>query len=181
MQGLRIMSIFLCSHTTQSGPIKKDYKYTIPIQSYHYPTIQPSMALQPFVEPSPFFSFLILHTVSMSPWDGASASRKASTYTQNKRTQTSMPWMGFEPTTPVLWAAEHGSCLRPRGHCDRQSLLETLYKGSPSVVITSDSLLNCCWPSPAQVFLVPQDSWLHFTVWRLWKSSKTLSLTMYKY
>jgi hypothetical protein len=34
--------------------------------------------------------------------DGASACRKASTYTQNKPTQTSMPPVGFEPTTPVF-------------------------------------------------------------------------------
>jgi hypothetical protein len=32
--------------------------------------------------------------------DGRSAIRKAATYTQNKRTQTSMPSAGFEPTIP---------------------------------------------------------------------------------
>jgi hypothetical protein len=35
---------------------------------------------------------------------------------------------------------------------------------------TTDWLLNCCWPSPAQSFLVvqsPRDSWPNFTAWRL--------------
>jgi hypothetical protein len=36
------------------------------------------------------------------PLDGESARRKASTYTQNKRKQTSMPRVGFKSTTPVL-------------------------------------------------------------------------------
>jgi hypothetical protein len=34
--------------------------------------------------------------------DGGSACRKVATYTQNKRTQTSMPGVGFEPTIPVF-------------------------------------------------------------------------------
>jgi hypothetical protein len=34
--------------------------------------------------------------------DGGSARRKAATYTQNKRTQTSMPQVGFEPAIPVF-------------------------------------------------------------------------------
>jgi hypothetical protein len=37
--------------------------------------------------------------------DRGSARRKADTYTQNKRTQTSMSQVGFEPTIPVFeWA-----------------------------------------------------------------------------
>jgi hypothetical protein len=38
--------------------------------------------------------------------DGGSASRKAATYTQNKFTQTSMPLLGFEPTTTALERAK---------------------------------------------------------------------------
>jgi hypothetical protein len=51
-----------------------------------------------------FFSFLILYTVSSL--DGGSARRKASIYTQNKRTRTSMPRVGFEPTIPVFEEAK---------------------------------------------------------------------------
>jgi hypothetical protein len=37
--------------------------------------------------------------------DGGSARRKAAAYTQNNRTQTSMPRVGFEPTIPAFeWA-----------------------------------------------------------------------------
>jgi hypothetical protein len=42
------------------------------------------------------------------------------TQTQNKRTQTSMPRVGFEPTFPVFERAKTLPCSRPRGHCDRQ-------------------------------------------------------------
>jgi hypothetical protein len=38
--------------------------------------------------------------------DGRSARRKVATYAQNKRTQTSMPGVGFEPTIPVFERAE---------------------------------------------------------------------------
>jgi hypothetical protein len=65
------------------------------------------MALQPW----PLFSFLILYTVGRTPWAGdqpvampLSAHRIAQT--QNKRTQTSTPQVGFEPTFPVFERAE---------------------------------------------------------------------------
>jgi hypothetical protein len=39
--------------------------------------------------------------------------------TQNKRTQTAMPQVRFEATTPVFERAKTvSSCLRLRGHCD---------------------------------------------------------------
>jgi hypothetical protein len=66
-----------------------------------------SMALQPFVGPWPlFFSFLIFYTVGRTPLTGDQAvprplSAQTTTQTQNKRTQTSMPKVGFEPTIPV--------------------------------------------------------------------------------
>jgi hypothetical protein len=53
-----------------------------------------------------FFSFLILYTISRISLDRGSARRKAATYTQNKRTQTSIPWVGFEPTTPAFEQAK---------------------------------------------------------------------------
>jgi hypothetical protein len=67
----------------------------------------PVMALQPFVGPWPLFQFLNLYTVSRNPWTGDQPVARPlpthrSTQTQNKRTQTSMPRMGYEPTTPVL-------------------------------------------------------------------------------
>jgi hypothetical protein len=53
------------------------------------------------------FSFLILYTERMTPWTGDQpVTRPLPTHvtkqTQNKRTQISMPWMGFEPTTPTF-------------------------------------------------------------------------------
>jgi hypothetical protein len=65
------------------------------------------MALQPFVGPWPLFSFLILYTVCRTPWTvDQPVSRPLPTHrttqTQNKRTQTSMPLVGFEPTIPAF-------------------------------------------------------------------------------
>jgi hypothetical protein len=48
------------------------------------------------------FSVSLSYTQSVGLLGRGSACRKAATYTQNKRTQTFMPWMGFEPTTPVF-------------------------------------------------------------------------------
>jgi hypothetical protein len=50
-----------------------------------------------------FSNFLILYTVDMTPWTGYQPVTKPlptlrTTQTQNKRTETSMPWVGFEPT-----------------------------------------------------------------------------------
>jgi hypothetical protein len=52
-----------------------------------------------------FFSLLILYTVGSTPWTGYQPVARPqpthrTTQTQNKRTQTSMPRVGFEPTTP---------------------------------------------------------------------------------
>jgi hypothetical protein len=54
-----------------------------------------------------FFNFLILYTVGRTPWTGDQPVARLlpthrTTQTQNKRTQTSIPWVGFEPTIPVF-------------------------------------------------------------------------------
>jgi hypothetical protein len=54
-----------------------------------------------------FFSSLILHTVGRTPWTGDQpVARPPPTHTakqtQNKRTQTSIPPVGFEPTFPAF-------------------------------------------------------------------------------
>jgi hypothetical protein len=57
-----------------------------------------------------FFSFLIIFTVGRTIWTGDQPVAKPlpthrTTQTQNKRKQTSMLWVGFEPTTPAFeWA-----------------------------------------------------------------------------
>jgi hypothetical protein len=53
------------------------------------------------------FSFLILYTVGAIPWTGDQPiarplPTRRTTQTQNKRTQTSMPRVGFQHTIPVL-------------------------------------------------------------------------------
>jgi hypothetical protein len=69
------------------------------------------MALQPFVGPPPLFSFLILYTIGRTPWTGDQPFARPlpihrTTQTQNKRTQSSMPRVGFEHTTPLFERAK---------------------------------------------------------------------------
>jgi hypothetical protein len=61
-----------------------------------------------------FFSFLILYTVSKTPWMGDQLVTRLlpthrTTQTQNKRTQTSMHWVGFVCTIPAF---EQGKTVR---------------------------------------------------------------------
>jgi hypothetical protein len=58
-----------------------------------------------------FLSFLILYTVRKTPWRGNQpVARPLPTYrttqTENKRTQTSLPRVGFEPTIPAIERAK---------------------------------------------------------------------------
>jgi hypothetical protein len=93
---------------------------------YHYPSIHTSV--HPSIHPSIYlslyiygttalvnlcrlFSFLILHTVGRTPRTGDEpVPRQLPTHTgqykQNKRTQTSAPRVGFEPTIPVFERAK---------------------------------------------------------------------------
>jgi hypothetical protein len=67
-----------------------------------------SMALQPFVGPWPLFQFLDLFTQSVGPLGrGICPSQGRYQHIEQhkhrkKRTQTSMPWVGFELTIPVF-------------------------------------------------------------------------------
>jgi hypothetical protein len=69
------------------------------------------MVLQPFVGPRPLFQFLNLHTVGRTLLRGdqpvaSPLSTCRTTQTQNKRTQTSMPRVGFETTTSMFERAQ---------------------------------------------------------------------------
>jgi hypothetical protein len=69
-------------------------------------TVYLSKALQPF-GPWPLFQFLNLYTVGRTHWKGNQPvarprSAHRTTKTQNKRIQTSMPLVRFEPTIPVF-------------------------------------------------------------------------------
>jgi hypothetical protein len=67
-----------------------------------------SMALQSFGPwPLFLFRFVILYTVGRTPWTGDQPIARPlptnrTTQTQNKRTQTSMPRVGYEPTIPMF-------------------------------------------------------------------------------
>jgi hypothetical protein len=66
-----------------------------------------SVALEPLLVLGRFFSSLILYTVCRTPWTGDQPVERPqpthrTTQTQNKRTQTSITWVGFEPTIPAF-------------------------------------------------------------------------------
>jgi hypothetical protein len=86
----------------------RDWKYAQVVSIYL--SIYLSICLwlyNPLLGLGRFFSFLIFYTVGRTPWTGDQpvarplpAQRTAQT--ENKRTQTSMPKVGFEPTIPVF-------------------------------------------------------------------------------
>jgi hypothetical protein len=74
----------------------------------------------------PWLTFQIFYTVGRTFWKGdQSAARPLSAHRtgqiQNKCTDTSMPEVG-----------EDSSCLRPRGHCDRQTSFLEIYNSYSS-------------------------------------------------
>jgi hypothetical protein len=69
------------------------------------------MVLQPFVGPWPLFQFLNAYTVGRTPWTGdqpvaSPLLTHRTTQTQNKRTQTSLPWARFEHTIQAFQRAK---------------------------------------------------------------------------
>jgi hypothetical protein len=90
-------------------PIMKIWVYiTLCLLIPFYLSIYGSTAL---VDLGRFFSFLNLYTVGETLWTGDQPVARPlpthrTTQTQNKRTQTSMPRVGFEPTIPVFERAK---------------------------------------------------------------------------
>jgi hypothetical protein len=81
---------------------------TIGLQKIH-PSIHSSTVL--LLDLGSFFSFLIIYTVNRTPGTGDQPVAKPlsthrTTQTPNKRTQTSMPLVGFEPTISAFERAK---------------------------------------------------------------------------
>jgi hypothetical protein len=91
-----------------------------------------------------FFSYLIIYTVNGTPWTGDQpVARPLPTYrttqTQNKSTQTSIPWVGFEPTIPVF---ERVKTVHAIGRAATMI-------GSVLVLINTNPV---CWPVSGLIF-----------------------------
>jgi hypothetical protein len=74
-------------------------------------SIYPYLWLYSFLLDLDRFSVSIFCTVGRTPWTGdqpvaSSLPSHRTAQTQNKRTQTSMPQVGFEPTIPVFERAK---------------------------------------------------------------------------
>jgi hypothetical protein len=74
--------------------------------------------------------------------DGGSARRKAATSTQNNtNTHTDIhAFSGIRTHDPSIRASEDSSCLRPRGHSDRRSKINTIKENTETVTDTSKEL-----------------------------------------
>jgi hypothetical protein len=104
----------------------------------------------PLLDLGCFISFFILYTVGRTSWTGDQpVSRPLSTHgttqTQNKRTQTSMPWVGFEPTIPVFERAKTVHALDRAATVTGSFLVIQNYLGREflaAVTVTYTSTLN---------------------------------------
>jgi hypothetical protein len=111
-----------------------------------------------------FFNFLILYTVGRTLWTGDQPvamplPTHRTTQTQNKPHRHPCV-SGIRTHDPSVWASEDSSCLRQRGHCDRQ-MVDIIFEnyvqccGNSEILWNSIfvllaqlnvSLLNCCCP-----------------------------------
>jgi hypothetical protein len=111
------VGIDLATSWPPSNPLDRPILYSLSIylSIYEYLSIclsiYLSMALQPLVGPWPHFDSLIFYTVGRTPWTGDQPVARPlpthrTTQTQNKRTQTSMPWVRFEPMVRAFTRAK---------------------------------------------------------------------------
>jgi hypothetical protein len=108
--------------------------------------------------------------------DGGSARRKAAAYTQNKRTQASMPRLGFEPTIPAFVraytvhaldsaATEIGEVGIHELKIQRQLQIRCYYMHtSPDLCICGSS---CCSSSACSVGSCSRQPCQHLTEWAI--------------
>jgi hypothetical protein len=87
-----------------------------------------STALQFLLDLGHFFTFLILYTFRRTPWTGDQPVARPlptcrTTQTQNKRTRTSIPQVGVEPTITAFERAKTVHVLECAAHCSRAGCL----------------------------------------------------------
>jgi hypothetical protein len=97
-----------------------------------------------------FFRFLIFYRVSRTPWKGDQpVARPLPTHrtaqTRNKRTQTSMPPVGLEPTILVFEQARRGHCDRPRKYIFTHNFTEQSPSRRSNLTSTSPETPSLLW------------------------------------
>jgi hypothetical protein len=161
------------------------------IHSFILSFIHSSMALQPFFGLWPLLQFRNLcYKGGRTPWTGDQPVARPlpthrTTQTQNTCTQTSMPWVGFEPTIPSFERAKTVHAL----------------DGAATVIGLSDIQLiefrkgaryKHVWPKPNQNLespnrlnvlvsrLLPVIPWsTRWTIFNLWNKQKPSTLKQY--
>jgi hypothetical protein len=91
---------------------------TTSLEHLFRPGFRMTITSTPLVGLGRFFQFPNINTVRRTSWTcdqpvARPLPTRRTTQTQNKRTKTSMPRVGFEATIPAF---EDSSCLRPHGH-----------------------------------------------------------------
>jgi hypothetical protein len=130
---VKLMTQIYCTSQTSSLEVEKSISQMI-LSIY-------LRLYSPVLDPGLFFSFLILYTVGRTPWTGdqpvASPSpTHRTTQTQNKRSQTSMPLVGFLLTLREEdpWANSHSLFATLSSSCNtfHYSVLPYIPRGSSS-------------------------------------------------
>jgi hypothetical protein len=128
----------------------------------------------PFLDLGRFFSFLILYTVGRTPWT------RHQPFARPLPTQTSMPWVGFEPTIPVfetektvhtldraatvIGPLHFNSCLFTR--CNFKLLLHNKLPCFCILFMFSFSLLVITlWPTFGLLNLQLNKNWTELNLW----------------
>jgi hypothetical protein len=137
-----ISFIFLITSQYEDVACTDMHTYYIIYLSIH-PYIHPWLC-NPMLDLGRFFGFLKFYTVG----------RDRTAQKQNKRTQTSVPRVGFEPTIPVLQRARavHASD-GGRGHCDRQIRSYACCKYRQGWYRTLRLSIFCCLEVRASIFI----------------------------
>jgi hypothetical protein len=105
-----------------------------------------------------FFSFLILYTVSRTPWTGDQPVARPlpthRTQTQNKRTQYTHPCLRWDSThDPSVRASIDSACLRPRGHCDQRRPIKVSFFNEMRTRSYMTTVSRCKYTDRRMVYL----------------------------
>jgi hypothetical protein len=128
--GKTLLPPCLSSLRKRNVPPKRQYTY----RSTRHVSIYQWLYI-PLLGLGRFFSFFIFYTVGRTPWTGDQPVTKplpahSTAQTQNKRTRTFMPQVGFEPIIPVFERAKtvHALDLAATVISSRQHHISENYK-----------------------------------------------------
>jgi hypothetical protein len=125
----------------------------------------------PLLDPGLFFSFVIISTDSRIPWMSEQPVTRPlpthrTTQTQNKSTQTSMPWVGFELTIPALQRTATVIDFRKETYW---KYLQTWFRPKPFWYKAPIPFWALPYPhAPCSIYLNKYNNWHSYFYYNLW-------------